>query len=267
MNQPATTRGLTKPEVSRYMFAMFDVLGFSRWMRTAGLQAVLDAYHLLIEKVVMPTGENGGLSAIQTPDGALFAVTGPPGYAYFSDTILMCQPLVPAFVDDFISRCGDLVCEALAMDIPLRGALTLGDAVLSTVSDFYLGEPVIEAANLEKAQNWIGLTFGKTAVWSPFLAQMHGTSIIEYEPPTKEHLRDFALPIVLDWPRKWRGKFGHCPTAKLRELNSDPHYSTYWDNTIAFAEYSLAKHDWHLRPEEIPLNALLRLVSWNDAKL
>ncbi|GAB4090055.1 hypothetical protein GCM10028785_27240 [Hydrogenophaga soli] len=249
------------------MFAMFDVLGFSNWLKTAGLPAVLDAYHQLIEKVVVPTSENGGLSAVQTSEGAIFAVTGPPGYAYFSDTILLWHPLVPPFVDDFIGRCGDLVCEALAMNIPLRGALTLGDAVLSSDADFYLGEPIVEATKLEKAQNWMGLTFGNTAVWSSFLVQMHGTSIIEYDPPTKEHLREFASPIVLDWPRKWRDKFGQCPTAKLRELNTDPRFSLYWENTIAFAEYSLKKHDWHLRPDEIPPNALLRLVSRKDAGL
>ena len=152
---------------------MFDVLGFSNWLKTAGLPAVLDAYHQLIEKVVVPTSENGGLSAVQTSEGAIFAVTGPPGYAYFSDTILLWHPLVPPFVDDFIGRCGDLVCEALAMNIPLRGALTLGDAVLSSDADFYLGEPIVEATKLEKAQNWMGLTFGNTAVWSSFLAQCY----------------------------------------------------------------------------------------------
>ena len=36
------------------------------------------------------------------------------------------------------------------MNIPLRGALTLGDAVLSTDADFYLGEPIIEAANFRE---------------------------------------------------------------------------------------------------------------------
>ena len=113
------------------------------------------------------------------------------------------------------------------MNIPLRGALTLGDAVLSTDADFYLGEPIIEAANLEKAQDWMGLTFGNTAVWSPFLAQVHGTSIIEYEPPTKEHGRHHASPIVLDWPRRWRDKHGECPSEKLRALNTDPRFSKF----------------------------------------
>jgi len=267
MNVTTDSPQIPKPEISRFAFAMFDVLGFSRWLESVGLQSVLDSYHLLIERVVVRPNEKGGLSAVQTREGAIFAITSPTGYAYFSDTILLWHPLVPAFVDDFVTRCSELICEALAMGIPLRGAITLGDAVLSRDSDFFLGTPIVEAAKLKKAQNWIGLTFGHTAVWSPFLAQIHGTAIIEYPPPTKDGLREYASSIVVDWPRRWRDKNGECPSAKLRELNKDPKFASYWENTIAFAKFSLAKHDWHLRPDEMPPDALLRLVSRKDANL
>lgn len=267
MNSPADRQQLRKPEISRFAFAMFDVLGFSRWLESVGLQTVLDSYHLLIERVVVRPNEKGGLSAVQMRDGAIFAITGPPGHAYFSDTIILWHPLVPAFVDDFVTRCSKLICEALAMNIPLRGAITLGDAVLDGDSDFFLGTPIIEAARLEKAQNWIGLTFGQTAMWSPFLSQVHGTAIIEYPPPTKDGLKEYASPIVIDWPRRWRDKHGECPSAKLRELNRDPKFASYWENTIAFAEFSRGKHDWHLRPDEIPPDAVLRLVSRKDSDL
>jgi hypothetical protein len=260
------SRSLPKPEISRYAFAMFDVLGFSRWVKTAGLQAVLDSYHRLIERVVIKSGEKGGLSAVQTPEGSIFAVIGPPGFAYFSDTILLWCPLAPPFAADFVERCGDLICEGLAMGVPLRGALTLGDAVLDEESRFFIGEPIIEAANLEKGQNWVGLTLGNSAIWSAFLAQLHGTSIIEYPPPMKESLKEYASPIVIDWPRRWRNRHGSCPSEKLRTLNTDPRFTTYWDNSIAFAQYSLRKHDWHLRPDEIPADALLRIVSRAEAK-
>jgi len=253
-------RTIPKPKVSRYMFAMFDVLGFSNWVETTDLQTILDTYHLLIERVVTRTNEKGGLSAVQTAEGAVFALTGPPGYAYFSDTIFLWCPLAPPFVDDFVGRCSSMICEALAMDIPLRGALTLGDAVLDSGSNFFVGKPIVEAANLEKGQNWIGLTLGNTAIWSPFLAQIHGTGIIEYPPPMKAGFEKFASPIVVDWPRRWRDSHGCCPASKLQELNEDPSKSLYWSNTIQFAEHSLRKHDWHLRPDEIPEEALLRLV-------
>ena len=39
-----------RPEISRFMFAMFDVLGFSGWLTQVGLEAVLDSYHQLIER-------------------------------------------------------------------------------------------------------------------------------------------------------------------------------------------------------------------------
>jgi len=267
VEQPETNSwGVPKPEISRFAFAMFDVLGFSRWVESTSLQTILDSYHSLIEKAVTKPNDKGALGAVQTPEGALFVVTGPPNYAYFSDTILLWCPLVPPLVDDFVGRCRDLICEALAMDIPLRGALTLGDAVLDSKSNFFIGEPIVEAANLEKGQNWVGLTFGNTAVWSPFLSQVHGTAIIEYPPPMKADLQKFASPIVIDWPRRWRDIHGECPTAKLRELNKVPEKSLYWENSIKFAEYSLQKNDWHLRPNEISDDAILRLVSRKDAK-
>ena len=257
---------LPKPEISRFAFAMFDVLGFSAWLRSVGLEAVLQSYHLLIERVVIRANEKGSLSAVQTPEGMLFAVTGPPSYAYFSDTIVLWCPLVPPLVADFVERCSSLICEALAMNIPLRGALSLGDAVLDSKSSFFLGEPIVEAANLEKGQNWIGLTLGNSALWSPFLAQLHGTTIIEYPPPMKDRFKDYASPIVVDWPRRWRDGHGECPSLKLRELDKDPAFSTYWNNSINFAEFSRKKHDWHLHPDQIPTNAVLRIVSRKEAK-
>ena len=267
MNGKEDREAIRKPQISRFMFAMFDVLGFSKWLESVGLQAVLDAYHQLIERVVIRPNEKGGLSAVQTQEGSIFAITGPPGYAYFSDTIILWHPLVPPFVDDFVTRCSSLICEALTMNIPLRGAITLGDAVLDRECDFFLGAPIIEAARVEKAQNWLGLTFGKTAMWSQFLAQIHGTAIIEYPPPAKEGLKAYVSPIVVDWPRRWRDKYGECPSAKLRELNRDPNYASYWENTVKFAEFSQGKHDWHLRPDEIPPDAVLKLVSRKDSDL
>jgi hypothetical protein len=62
MNSTDHREPLRKPQISRFMFAMFDVLGFSRWLESVGLQAVLDAYHLLIERVVVRPNEKGGLS-------------------------------------------------------------------------------------------------------------------------------------------------------------------------------------------------------------
>ena len=254
------------PVISRFAFAMFDVLGFSQWLENETLRAIVAAYRQLIERAVLKPNEKGGLSAFQTPEGMLLAVTRAPEFAYFSDTILLWCPLSPPLVADFVERCGDLMCQALAMNIPLRGAITLGDAVLDNKSNTYIGKPIVEAAMIEKGQDWVGLTLGESAIWSPFLAQLHGTAVIEYAPPMKEKFKKYASPVVVDWPRRWRDNHGACPSGKLRELNTHPDFSLYWDNTIKFAEHSLKKHDWHLRPDEIPADAVLRLVSREEAK-
>lgn len=257
---------LSKPAISRYAFAMFDVLGFSEWVKSTDLQVILDSYYNLIERAVLRPSEKGSLSAVQSPEGALFAVGGPPHFAYFSDTILLWCPLVPPAVGAFVERCRDLVCEALEMGIPLRGAISLGDAVLDNDTGFYIGKPIVEAHHVERGQDWIGLVLGRSAVWSPFLAQLHGTAIIEYPPPMKEKDREYSSPIVVDWPRRWRDTHdGECPSTRLRELNTKPEFAAKWTNTIAFAQYSLQKHDWHLRPDEIPEDALLKLVSRQGA--
>lgn len=258
--------GPEKPEISRYAFAMFDVLGFSAWVQSTELSEILDSYHCLIERAVLRPNEKGSLSAVLTAEGAQLAVGRAPEFAYFSDTILLWCPLMPAAVGDFVERCNDLICEALEMNIPLRGAITLGDAVLDNGAGYYIGEPVVEAHNVEAGQEWIGLTLGQSAFWSPFLTQQHGTSLIEYEAPMKPKYQQFACPIVVDWPRRWRDRNGgECPSEKLRQLNTDPQYSQKWENSIAFAGFSLKKHDWHLRPEEIPHDAVLRLISPEEA--
>jgi hypothetical protein len=254
------------PEISRFAFAMFDVLGFSRWVETESLSSITAAYRQLIERAVLKPNEKGSLTAFHTPEGQLLAVTRAPEFAYFSDTILLWCPLAPPLVADFVERCADLMCEALAMNIPLRGAITLGDAVLDNKTNTYIGKPIVEANNLEKGQDWVGLTLGNTAMWSPFLAQLHGASVIEYPAPMKEKYKQCAAPVVVDWPRRWRDKNTTSPINKLDELNKNPDFAKYWNNAKAFAEYSLLKHDWFKHPDQIPPDAILRLVTRSEAE-
>lgn len=263
---PESQRPPATPGISRFAFAMFDVLGFSDWIDRASLESIFNQYRHLIDKAVLKPNEKGSLSAFHTPDGQLFAVTGPPAYAYFSDTILLWCPLVPPLVADFVERCSDLMCEAISTNIALRGAITLGDAVLDNATNSYIGKPIVEAAKLEKGQDWVGLTFGNTAMWSPFVAQLHGASIIEYPTPMKAGYEKYASPIVVDWPRRWRDKTGGDVGDKLGELNKIPAFTKYYDNAKLFADFSRSNHDWFKNPEKIPPNAVLRLVALSEAK-
>jgi hypothetical protein len=59
-----------------------------------------------------------------------------------------------------MARCADMVCEALKMGLPLRGALAVGKAVMHSRTGTFVGAPVVEAAKLEQSQDWLGVSLG-----------------------------------------------------------------------------------------------------------
>lgn len=266
MNDPSLDGPGARPQMSRFAFAMFDVLGFSRWVQSTPLEKIVAAYHGLIETAVLRPNEKGSLTAFHTPEGQMLALTRAPEYAYFSDTILLWCPLAPPLVGDFVERCADLICDALAVNIPLRGAITLGEAVLDNKSNTYIGKPIVEAAMLEKGQEWVGLTLGNTAMWSPFLVQLHPATVIEYPAPMKAGYESYAAPVVVDWPRRWRDRSLPPLQDKLASLNTEPSKSSYWANAESFASQSQARHDWFKHPELIPPGAVLKLVKHAEAR-
>jgi hypothetical protein len=81
----------------------------------------------------------------------------PARYAYFSDTILLWVPLEQLCVAPFILRCLDLAREALNKGIPLHGASAIGKAVMHKASSTFIGQPLVEAARLEAALQWVGV--------------------------------------------------------------------------------------------------------------
>jgi hypothetical protein len=254
-------------EIRPWIVGLLDVLGFSAWVEREELSSIVATYRQLVERAFVRYTARGGLASVRVKGGSIFALTGPPHVAYFSDTILLWAPLDRPFVDEFVGRCSSILCEALAMGVPLRGAITIGEAVLDEDTSTYIGRPLVEAAMLEKGQNWIGLCFGESAMWPPFVAQLHGANIIEYPAPMKPAYAEFASPVVVDWPRRWREDGRDDLGARIAELNVDPNFSFYWENAARFAEESAARHDWFKHPDSIPPDACLRLISEDEADL
>src|SRR5947209_3936554 len=110
------------PEKRRYIIGVFDVLGFSALLETAGLDAVTEQYaRLIAEAVTKPAMRiHNIVQASKTEAQSIFCVL-PVQHAHFSDTILLWAPLVQHFIAPFLARCADMVCEALQMGLPLRG--------------------------------------------------------------------------------------------------------------------------------------------------
>ena len=164
----------------------------------------------------------------------------PIRYAYFSDTLLIWTPLHNAFVGTFLDRCSSLICNALALDVPVRGAVAVGEVILHKKSNTFLGEPLVEAARLEAAQESIGVCLGSSVRKIAFPPDR----VQRYAPPVKSGKEDLLSGLVLDWPRHWRS-FHQTPLLeKLCSLRSDA-YAKYYDAAIDFVSFSKSNELWY----------------------
>ncbi|MGO9985404.1 MAG: hypothetical protein ACLPIX_14510 [Rhodomicrobium sp.] len=243
---------------TRIILGFFDVLGFSKRVENEGAEETAKLYNRLIETTVKKEAERG-LGAVLM-DGkrymALFNLD--VQHAYFSDTIFMWVPLEQVFVDAFVSHCATFVCEALAMDVPIRGAISLGEAVMDRASGTYIAMPIVESASCEKIQEWLGVVFANSATWPPFMAEVHPNQLIEYDVPVKAGKEADLPPVALDWPRRWEELHGYPASKKIEELIAkEPHQKLF--NALKFANFCLQNKDWHQRPSSSFENKRLRM--------
>lgn len=243
----------SKPIKMPVMMAIFDVLGFSTRVKdpNQGIDSVFCLYQDMVKRVIakepmMCVGSKDVGDGTRCP--TLYSAD--IRYVYFSDTIMLWMPLEPLFAGPFVQRCADLICEALCLRVPLRGSIALGESVMHKATGMFLGEPIIDAHDLEEAQEWIGVSFAPSGTWNPFIAELNPIQIIEYEVPVKEGKEKLRTPLVLDWPRCWRDTQEGSLCELLAQMNTSPKYAKYYDNAIAFVQYSELHRDWHKQPED-----------------
>ena len=56
----------------------------------------------------------------------------------------------------------DFFCQSIIEGIPLRGCISTGIAMMDQYKSIYFGNPLVEAARGEPAQNTLGVAFGKS---------------------------------------------------------------------------------------------------------
>lgn len=62
----------------------------------------------------------------------------------------------------FLQLCMDFFCQSIIEGIPLRGCISTGIAMMDQYKSIYFGNPLVEAARGEPAQNTLGVAFGKS---------------------------------------------------------------------------------------------------------
>ena len=163
----------------------------------------------------------------------------------------------------FLQLCMEFFCEAIKAGIPLRGCVATGMAMMDKHQSIFFGRPLVEAARGEPAQNAIGIAFGKSFNnYHP----VYNRYFIPYLGHIKKNDKkaDFLSPMVLDWPRFWRGhpEFkGLSIVDCINKMNTNPTFSCYYDNAIEFADFSERHEKW---PENIDREGITDIIDYYD---
>ena|ERR1022692_448945 len=129
------------------LFCFLDVLGFSNLVQNIGLECLYEKYRQLIQAAKK-----------QQRDGVFFSSRfGHPffGYEriesfYFSDTIIFWCPYDIHHLEALATSLKEVLCRSIEIELPLRGAISVGQARLNFEEKVFIGKPIIKAANAEK---------------------------------------------------------------------------------------------------------------------
>lgn len=223
------------------LFCFLDVLGFSNLVRTESLECIYAKYKVLIEAVQQQ--EHNGLVFSSWAGTPYFGVETLEA-AYFSDTLVFWCPYHVRQLQSLAFSMKEVLCRSIEIGLPLRGAISVGEAVLDKEKTHFLGKPIVSAADAEKVQRWIGITLSNDFREPPFNGGFSADCFMPYEEHLKEGGLGAVTPLVLDFPRRWRATRQSSLYSAVKSLDLDPAFSDYYTNTLAFVEHSSKNERW-----------------------
>lgn len=229
------------------ILCLLDVLGFESIVEDLSLAELEQRYDALIAYV---SQQRGGLDIQPTLDGHVAVGWLVLGNAYASDSILFWTDYDRMSLPSFTSLISEAICHSIEHEFPLRGTISVGDAILDRASGKYLGKPLIEAARTERLQKWVGVSFGRSFASPPFNQGFHLDTVLPYKShydkraQNDDKKRDLCTGMTVDWPRRWRETRDTDIVPFVSALDKNPNYSGYYQQTLRFAEFSRANHDW-----------------------
>jgi len=227
---------------------LLDVLGFGNRLRTLGLDGMLAKYTKLIDYVRQQTG---GIDLIPTPGGHVAAGWLVIGAAYFSDSLLFWTKYSRMSLPSFTHCIAEAICFGLEIELPLRGAIAVGDVILDKPSGIFLGEPLVEVSLTERQQEWIGASFGPSFTRPGYNRGFYLHTVLPYKSHYKDRLNENVTGMTLDWPRRWRESRRSDPRRLLSSLNTDSQYAAFYEEAEKFIDFSAANHDWFRSQQQL----------------
>lgn len=155
------TVAIEHAEFKTRWFAYLDLLGFSSLVQNGKLSIVASVYQRALI----------ALHHYQPRQGT--------NYAWFSDTFIIYGADDSWISQAHVERAAALFLTHLILaEIPVRGAIAVGEFFADDKNGIYVGDALVEAYNIGESQDWIGIVFcpsavasGKIPVGSPMYPQ------------------------------------------------------------------------------------------------
>jgi len=103
---------------------------------------------------------------------------------------------------------------------------------------------MFEAAETEKAQRWIGISFGPSILVEDYSKGLYLNTVLPYKSHIKAGYEKTVPGLVVDWPRRWRETRNTDPFEFISRLDIEQGASEYYATTSRFIEFSRKNHDW-----------------------
>lgn len=219
-----------------YNVCFLDILGFSKKItKDGGLEMIKDKYLKLAESIRLINDRYNEVISKGILEGSYWAGSDDIGVfykinvLYGSDSIIIWSDRTwerfktvediskihpaslwesfPKVCDPFIQICNEIICKSIELDLPLRGALSVGDAYFDFDKYIVIGKPIVEAAYLEGLQNLVGasfcLSFENQIIPKKFYFKFDNYTKSEFK-GKEVNIGNYTNQNVLDWPRHWR---------------------------------------------------------------
>jgi len=122
--------------------------------------------------------------------------------AIFSDSIFLWAKAEPVPVCRFLNTCSVLMAESIKAKWPLRGGIACGRCVVNQGGGLFVGAPIVVAAELEKAQRWVGAALNGSCIDHPTCGpyvESH-EDVCRYDVPISTGKRGAS------WAVKWKSR-------------------------------------------------------------
>lgn len=223
--------------------AVCDILGFRELVLENDLQALINGKLALFQRLLGYCMDKGPFPELP-PRLTELRAQKRIGLAWFSDTVLVYAKSNDKLAcRDVIETVGWLLLVTMSTSMRLRAGISHGPLFVDPDNDIYVGQALVEACELEQAQQWSGAALTISAAARIPARRTTGERyqwwVCEYPVPLKESRHVACSKLAVDWTQgihsgldlRWSDTRDE-PNAEERDRSSS--VVEKWHNTRRF---------------------------------